>query len=380
MARRLTAMRVKAVRPTDKTQRLSDGDNLYLVCRPNGSKAWVLRVREGSKRTDRGLGKYPTVTLAQAREKAAALREQAEQPPAAPTFREVAEQYLQANAPTWRHHKTAHDARARLAAYAFPKIGDTPVDQIRRADVMAVLDPIWTAKPAAARKLKQRIRAAFTFALARDWVAANPVDEAITEALPKTPAVKSHFRALPYQEVSDALAVVEASTAGLAAKLCFRFTVETAARSGESRAATWDEIDLDARTWTVPAWKMKSNRPHRVPLSNAALDVLRRARELSDDSGLVFPSARGRPLSNMTLTKILRTTGLADRTTTHGFRTSFKTWTMEQTSTPWAVGEAALAHTLGNSTEQAYARSDLFERRRTLMQQWADYLGGKSGN
>ena len=322
MARRLTAMRVKAVRPTDKTQRLSDGDNLYLVCRPNGSKAWVLRVREGSKRTDRGLGKYPTVTLAQAREKAAALREQAEQPPAAPTFREVAEQYLQANAPTWRHHKTAHDARARLAAYAFPKIGDTPVDQIRRADVMAVLDPIWTAKPAAARKLKQRIRAAFTFALARDWVAANPVDEAITEALPKTPAVKSHFRALPYQEVSDALAVVEASTAGLAAKLCFRFTVETAARSGESRAATWDEIDLDARTWTVPAWKMKSNRPHRVPLSNAALDVLRRARELSDDSGLVFPSARGRPLSNMTLTKILRTTGLADRTTTHGFRTS----------------------------------------------------------
>ena len=137
---------------------------------------------------------------------------------------------------------------------------------------------------------------------------------------------------------------------------------------------------MDARTWTVPAWKMKSNRPHRVPLSNAALDVLRRARELSDDSGLVFPSARGRPLSNMTLTKILRTTGLADRTTTHGFRTSFKTWTMEQTSTPWAVGEAALAHTLGNSTEQAYARSDLFERRRTLMQQWADYLGGKSGN
>ena len=367
-------MRVKAVRPTDKTQRLSDGDNLYLVCRPTGSKAWVLRVREGSKRTDRGLGKYPTVTLAQAREKAAALREQAEQPPAAPTFREVAEQYLQANAPTWRHHKTAHDARARLAAYAFPKIGDTPVDQIRRADVMAVLDPIWTAKPAAARKLKQRIRAAFTFALARDWVAANPVDEAISEALPKTPAVKSHFRALPYQEVSDAMAVVEASTAGAPAKLCFAFTILTAARSGESRAATWDEIDMDARTWTVPASRMKANREHRVPLSDAALDVLRRARELSDDSGLVFPSAKGRPLSNMTLTKVLRATGLADRATTHGFRSSFRDWTLEKTDTPWAVAESALAHTVGDATAQAYARSDLYQKRAELMAAWGYFV------
>ena len=386
---KLTAMKVRSVKPRDKTQRLGDGDGLYLVIRPTGSKAWVVRLREGSKRTDRGLGKYPTVTLAQAREKAAALREQADQPPAAPTFREVAELYIQANAPTWRHHKTAHDARTRLAAYAFPKIGDTPVDQIRRADVMAVLDPIWTKKPAAARKLKQRIRAAFTFALARDWVAANPVDEAITEALPKTPAVKSHFRALPYQEVGKALAVVEASTAGLAAKLCFAFTVLTAARSGESRAATWDEIDLDARTWTVPASRMKANREHRVPLSDAALDVLRRARSRDDGSGcpLVFPSTKGRPLSNMTMTKILRTTGLADRTTTHGFRTSFKTWTMEQTSTPWAVGEAALAHTLGNSTEQAYARSDLYQKRAELMEEWAAFLlrtpersRGDSGN
>ena len=373
---KLTALKVKAVRPKEKTQRLGDGDGLYLVCRPNGSKAWVLRIREDGKRTDRGLGRYPTVSLADAREKAAALREQAEQPPAAPTFREAAERYIQANAPTWRGLKTVGNTRSQLAAYAYPVFGDTPVDRIPRADVLAVLLPRWTDKPSASRKLRQRIRAVFAFALAHEWVETNPAGEAIGAALPRTPAVRSHFRALSYQDVPDALAVVEASTAGLVAKLCFRFLTLTAARSGEARGARWDEVDTDARTWTVPPSRMKANREHRVPLSQQALDVLEQARSLDDGSGLVFPSTKGTPLSDMTLTKILRYTGLADRATAHGFRTSFKTWCMETTNTPWAVGEAALAHTIGNSTEAAYARSDLFERRRTLMQEWAAYVTG----
>ena len=384
---KLTALKVKAVRPKEKTQRLGDGDGLYLVCRPNGSKAWVLRIREDGKRTDRGLGRYPTVSLADAREKAAALREQVEQPPAAPTFREAAERYIQANAPTWRGLKTVGNTRSQLAAYAYPVFGDTPVDRITRADVLAVLLPGWTDKPSASRKLRQRIRAVFAFALAHEWVETNPAGEAIGAALPRTPAVKAHFRALSYQDVPDALAVVEASTAGLAAKLCFRFLTLTAARSGEARGARWDEVDLNAQTWTLPGARMKAGVEHRVPLSQQALAVLQEARSLEDGSGLIFPSTKGAPLSDMTLTKILRSTGLADRATVHGFRTSFKTWCMETTDTPWAVGEAALAHTIGNSTEAAYARSDLYQKRAELMEEWCSFLlrtpersRGDSGN
>ncbi len=213
-------------------------------------------------------------------------------------------------------------------------------------------------------------------AFSHDFTETNPAGEVIDGALPPMSKVKAHFRSLPYQEVGTALKTVDASQASLSAKLCFRFLVLTAARSGEARAATWDEIDMQAQVWRIPSERMKASVEHRVPLSVQALDVLAQAYTLRDESGLVFPSPlkAGSPMSDMTLTKVLRSTGLAERATVHGFRSSFKNWTLEQTETPWAVSEAALAHTLGNSTEQAYARSDLFERRQTLMQQWADYL------
>ena len=259
--------------------------------------------------------------------------------------------------------------------YAYPVFGDRRVDRITQADVLTALS-IWTTKPSIARKLRQRLRAVFAWGQAFGFVTVNPAGEVINAALPPMPAVKQHFRALPYEEVGSALETVEASGASLPSRLCLRFLVLTAARSGEARGAMWDEIDLDARTWTIPASRMKAGREHRVPLSDAALSILREANSLRDDSGLIFPSTLkpGRQLSDMTLTKLLRSIGLADRATVHGFRTTFKTWCMEQTEIPWAVGEAALAHSLGNSTEQAYARSDLFERRRALMQVWADYL------
>ena len=154
--------------------------------------------------------------------------------------------------------------------------------------------------------------------------------------------------------------------------------VLTAVRSGEARGATWDEIDLQGQVWRIPSERMKAGVEHRVPLSVQALDLLGEASALRDETELVFPSPRkpGSPMSDMTLTKILRSTGLAERATVHGFRSSFKNWILEQMDTPWAVSESALAHILGNSTEQAYATSDLFERRRALMQLWADYLTG----
>ena len=380
----LTALQVKSAKPQSKTLRFRDGRGLYLVVRPSGSKAWIQRIVIDGRRTDIGLGGYPDVSLARAREKSQEIRvavadgrnprDERRQSAALPTFREVAERYIQANAPTWRSMKTIQGARSRFESYAYPVFGDARIDRITRRDVLAAIEPIWTAKPSAGRKLRQQIRAVFAYALAHEWVESNPAGEAIGAALAKTPAVKNHFRALPYRDVSAVLRTVEESGSRLAVRLCFRFLVLTAARSGEARGARWDEIDLDTRTWSVPAERMKAGREHRVPLSDAAMEVLHRAEELRGRSGLVFPSSRGKKLSDMTLTKMLRDNGLAEATTVHGFRTSFKTWAMEMTDAPWAVGEAALAHTLGNSTEQAYARSTLFERRRTLMQEWTDYI------
>ena len=263
-----------------------------------------------------------------------------------------------------------------LDRHAMPTLANTPLERINRGDVLRVLTPIWTTRPETARRVRQRMRTVFRWAMAHGFMETNPAGEAIDGALPPMPKVKAHLRALPYQEVQAALEVVEASQASVAAKLCFRFLVLTAARSGEARGATWDEADLQAREWRIPAGRMKAGMEHRVPLSKQALDVLRETSSLREESGLVFPSPlkAGAPMSDMTLTKVLRSVGLAERATVHGFRSSFKNWTLEQTDTPWAVSEAALAHTLGNSTEQAYARSDLFERRRALMQQWADYL------
>ena len=211
---------------------------------------------------------------------------------------------------------------------------------------------------------------------AHGYVEQNVAGEGIEGALPAMPNVKEHFRALPYREVAAALTTVEKSRASKAVKPCLRFLILTAARSGEVRGATWAEIDLEAREWRVPGERMKGGREHRVPLSDAARDVLARARGLEDGSGLVFPSPTrtGRPLSNMTLTKILCDEGLADRAPVHGFRSAFRDWCAE-TGKPREIAEAGLAHTVGG-VEGAYFRSDLYARRRVLMDQWAAFLTG----
>ena len=199
------------------------------------------------------------------------------------------------------------------------------------------------------------MRTVFRWGMAHGFMESNPAGEAIDGALAPMPKVKAHLRTLPYPDVSAALETVAASAASVAAKLCFRFLVLTAARSGEARGATWDEVDIAGQEWRIPSRRMKAGMEHRVPLSSQALAVLGEAMVLRDESGLVFPSPlkAGAPMSDMTLTKILRAVGLADRATVHGFRSSFKDWTLEQTDTPWAVSEAALAHALGNGTEQA---------------------------
>ena len=204
----------------------------------------------------------------------------------------------------------------------------------------------------------------------------NPVGDSLGQALGRQQAVVQHMRALPHGAVPDALATVWASSARPVVKLIFEFVVLTAARSGEVRLATWDEMDLDAGVWTIPAARMKAKRDHRVPLSGRALAILHDVQRLSDGAGLVFRSLRGKPLSDMTLSKLIKELGIA--AVPHGFRSSFRDWAAEQTNTPREVVEAALAHTVRNPTEAAYARSDLFERRRRLMDEWAAYCAGSA--
>ncbi|MCY4550605.1 MAG: tyrosine-type recombinase/integrase [Defluviicoccus sp.] len=384
MAGHLTAAKIRAI---SKPGMHGDGATLYLNVAPGGAKSWVQRLTIDGKRCDLGLGGWPLVSLADAREKAFENRKLArtggdplaeKRKEKMPNFRVAAQKTFEANRPRWRNAKVEKTWMQQLERHALPTLGDLPVDRIGREDVLRVLTPIWTSRPEAARKLRQRIRATLAWAQAHGYVEHNVAGDAISGALPAMPAVKEHYRALPYGEVAEALATVETSGASLPAKLCLRFLVLTAARSGEARGATWDEIDLDAGEWRIPASRMKAKVEHRVPLSDPAVAVLEQARPLREASGLVFPSPtkRGKPLSDMTLTKVLRTTGLAERTTVHGFRSSFRDWAAETTNAPHAVMELCLAHTVGSAVEQAYARSDLLAKRRALMARWAEFVMG----
>ncbi len=285
---------------------------------------------------------------------------------------EAAAAVLEQQRPGWRNAKHARDWPRSLRAYAFPRIGGLPVSEVTTADVLAILTPIWHDKPETARRVRQRIGAVMKWAVAMGHRQDNPAGDALGQAIGRQQAVVQHMRALSHGSVADALATVRVSQASVTTKRAFEFLVLTAARSGEVRLATRDEMDLDAGVWTIPAARMKAKRDHRVPLSGRALAILHDVQSLSDGTGLVFRSPRGKPLSDMTLSKLIKELGIA--AVPHGFRSTFRDWAAEETNHPREVVEAALAHTVRNPTEAAYARSDLFERRRRLMNEWAAYL------
>ena len=384
----LTAQKVKHL---DKPGRHHDGRGLYLNVTATGSRSWVQRITVDGRRRDLGLGPFPAVSLSQARRKAEANRSAVadgrdplaeKQRAIVPTFAEAAKAVHKANLPRWRNARHAASWMQTLERHAMPTIGAMRVDRIRRADVLAVLTPIWTTRPETARRVRQRIRTVLKWAQAHEHVEYNAAGEAIDGALPPQPKVKAHLRAPHYAEVSDFLAAVDATQASLASKHCLRFAVLCAARPGEALGARWSEIDIDSREWRIPAARMKAGAEHRVPLSDAALDVLDAAKALHDGGAYVFPSPLkpGHPLSNMSLTVVLRRAGLADRATVHGLaRATFRTWALEATATPWAVAESALAHRLGDSTTMAYIRGDAFDQRRELMQTWATFLESGRG-
>ena len=291
-----------------------------------------------------------------------------------PTFRAAAVATWEANRPRWRSAKTARAWMQSLEKHVFPAIGALPVERIGHDEVLRILKPLWSTRPQLARKLRQHIRATLQWCQAHGHIGTNVAGEAIDGALPAMPAVKAHYRALPWAEVGEALdAVRQVPGISQSSRLCLEFLVLTAARSREALGATWDEIDFAEREWRIPAERMKTGAAHAVPLADAALRTLGAARDLGGER-FVFPSPvrRGARLGEFSLLYILRKADLAGRTTVHGFRSSFRSWAGECTDADHAVMELCLAHTVGNAVERAYARSDLMDKRRALMAAWAE--------
>ncbi|MDF1586459.1 tyrosine-type recombinase/integrase [Marinimicrococcus flavescens] len=366
-----------------------DGGGLRLTVRTGGSRSWTLRYQMAGRRRDMGLGRFPDVSLAKAREKADAARRlvaDGVDPLAerwrqnALTFEKAAEGLLVSKAPGWRNAKHADQWRSTLASYAYPKLGSLDVTRIETSDVLGVLGPIWRAKPETASRVRQRIEAVLDYAAAMGVRRGdNPARWRghLDHLLPKPSKVRAvvHHAALDWREVPSFMAEL-ASREGTAAK-ALAFAILTAARSGEVRGMRWRELDLEAAVWTVPADRIKAGKEHRVPLETAALVLLGQE---GDPDALVFPGSKeGRTLSDMALTAVLRRMGRG-QVTVHGFRSSFRDWAGETSGHPREVIEAALAHRLKDKAEAAYARGDLFHKRRRLMRDWATFCSRSPGS
>lgn len=361
----------------------SDGNGLFLKVDPSGARRWVQRIVVLGKRRDIGLGSAKLVTLVEAREKALQQRKVAregEDPLAAkrrlqgiPTFGEAAKEVYAHNEGGWKNEKHKKQWLSSLEKYAFPHIGSMRLDKIDSSNITLALDEVWLTRPATADRVKQRIGKVMQWAKARGYRLDNPAD-GVQEGLAKRDrsSVK-HMKALPFGEVANAIATVAASKASDATKLAFQFLVHTACRSGEVRGALWSEIDLNRLVLTIPAERMKKKRIHRVPLTPQTIAILEQAKTLRrEDTDLVFPSATGKMLSDMTISKLIKDLKIA--AVPHGFRSSFRDWAGEATHHPREVIEFALAHVISDKAEAAYARSDLFEKRRLIMVDWSDFL------
>ena len=371
----------------------ADGDGLYLQVRDGGRRSWVFRYTRAKRAHWLGLGSYPDVGLSEARDAAGearktlragidpleqrrAARAEAAARAGLNTFEEVAGAYIKSHAAGWSNAKHADQWRTSLKTYAYPLIGKLSVAVVDTGHVTRILDPIWSTKAETATRVRGRIESVLDYAKARGWrTGENPArwKGHLENALPARAKVSKveHHAALPWAEIGTFMSDLSGQE-GVAA-LALRFIILTAARSGEATGARWAEIDMQAAVWTVPAARMKAGHEHRVPLSDAALSVLREAAKLRQGDGLAFPGATAtKALSNNVMPRLLRRMNRGGQTT-HGFRSTFRDWCAETTAYPREVCEAALAHAVGDRVEAAYRRGDLFEKRRKLMDAWADY-------
>ena len=372
--------------------RHGDGNGLYLVVDPSGARRWIVRVVvKGQKnkngaplRTDFGLGGADIVTLNQARERALEYRRMAKQGlnprfnarQEVPTFEEVAQQVHIDRMPTWKNAKHGAQWINTLRDYAFPKIGRMPVDSIGQPEVLMCLSPIWTEKHETARRLSQRIKIVLDVAKSKGCRSGeNPVT-AIKDAqvLPKVKAKPKHHKAMQWQDVPAFYADLRGRNA-MAAK-ALRFTCLSGGRTGEVLGMRWTELDLVDRLWICPAERMKTDEEHRVPLTDEMLSIIEPLQAMQSD--YVFEGQkRHQPLSNMSMLMLLRRMNI-EGATVHGFRSTFRDWAAEVANVPREVAEKSLAHTVGSDVERAYARSDLLEKRRALMDDWSQYVASRS--
>jgi integrase len=357
-----------------------------------GQRAWVLRTMVAGKRREFGLGGYPTVLPASARDRARATldkifagldptEEKQRQRSAlraakakAVSFGKVAEQYIAQHEAGWKNPKHAAQWATTLATYAYPVIGSVTVANVDTPLVLKVLEPIWTDKTETASRLRGRIEAILDYATAKGLrEGPNPArwkgHLALTLPAKRKVAPVEHHKSIPVTEMPSFMKQLR-QISGVSAR-ALEFLTLTAARSGEVRGMEWNEVDLVNKIWVVPAIRMKAKREHRVPLSDAAVLILNRMKHEYSGS-LVFPGAKGKALSDMSLTSVMRRMGTD--AVPHGLRSSFRNWTAEMTTYPNEVAEMALAHTVNNAVEAAYRRGDLFEKRRNMMGDWAQFL------
>lgn len=389
---KLTAL---AISRKKKPGYYSDGDGLYLQVSASGAKSWVLRYALNKRVRDMGLGSATLYGLAQAREMAQGYRkllaqkidpidhrnaEHAKISMAAAqrrSFEQCAAELHLLKRSSWKNVKHGNQWINTLTTYAYPVFGRKDVTDVSKADVLRALEPIWTTKPQTAARVRQRIRAVLDWAAARDYRQNHDPHmwDQISRALPSASEAKKqkHFEACPYPMVNQVIEAIRVSGAEEAVKDAFEFLILTAARTGEILGARWSEIDFHQKRWVIPAERMKASREHRIPLPPRCLDILARRRDAGSE--LVFVNQKGRMFSNMVFTMLLRRLGYTF--TTHGFRSTFRDWSAERTSFSREVCEAALAHTVKDSTEAAYFRSDLFEKRRALMEAWATHCATK---
>jgi integrase len=390
VARALNRLSARAVGTLKKPGRHADGGGLYLSISADGSRRrWVFLFRWKSpgeagagKLREMGLGSAHTVSLARARELATKARKlladghnplnARQERQQTPTFGEMADQVISSLETGWRNAKHRYQWRQTLQTHCRPIYG-LAVDTVTTDHVLTILKPLWSRVPETASRLRGRIEKVLDAAKAKGHrTGDNParwrghLDHLLP---PRKKLTRGHHKALPYHEVSALIARLRRT--GSISALCLEFTILTAARSGEAIGARWNEFDLDRAIWTVPKERMKAGREHRLPLSLRAQEVLTEMSTIRG-SDLVFPGQKpGRPLSNMALKMVLRR--MKVDATVHGFRSSFRDWAAEQTSVPREVAEAALAHVLEDKVEAAYRRTDLFEKRRILMEQWSKY-------
>ena len=371
---KLTALQTKNAKPG----RHSDGNGLYLLVSPAGSKSWVLRIQVDGRRRDFGLGALKEVSIAEAREKeghnpsAEAKRQKASQT----TFGDAAHTFYEERKGSWKNTKHRQQWINTLEAYAFPTLGKLSVDRIDADDIAQVLLPIWQSKAETARRVRQPIGSVLVYSKAKGWRQTEAPMRAVNTLLRgiKQPKVKS-FAAMPYRDVPAFMARLNQGSV-TSGRLALQFLILTAARSGEVRGAVWGEIDEGQKLWSIPATRMKMDQEHQVPLSEAAFLILRQAKEHSvvKPASLIFPGLRQKPLSDMTLSKVLKANG-GHGFTVHGFRSSFRDWAAEQGySNDWA--EAALAHTVANRVEAAYRRTKFIEQRIGMMKAWSELCFG----